>query len=514
MSEITQNIANEILFVGSIYKKPDLLIEYGAYVRSEYDFSDETAQFFYDNAVIMYYNHTQTFNKTTLSTFFAENTERLNQFKKYGGLKLLKQWMDLAVVEDFEKTFEVLKKYSLLREYEKQGYNVEKIVNYPKFEMMTAADIYKAVRGMVDRVHTVILTNNEGVVLNNDMTGMVDQCLVTPDMGIYMPFPILNDSFRGIKLSTMMCVGMLSNSGKSRFMFRLLANLALVKKQKVGILLNEMNVAQMKRCLLISVINNDEFKALHGIDVTKKEKEFALGLYHDNHGELIYRERDDWGDYTESVEEYQHRLEVESEEYNKVKAVAKWIEEQTEGLIYANDISSCYDDKSLEYEIRKMNLIHGVKYVFYDTLKSDVKLTGEWAALKATTTMLSQLTRELNIFLYGSIQLTDETNYIKPHELNSSSIANAKQLKHVLDSLLLFKEIAPHEKSKYQYLQHNPDFGSPVPCDLDENKRYYACVVDKNRDGDKKKLVFEVNLNLNTWTELGELLIKRTARSD
>lgn len=508
MSEQTCNVTNEVLFVGSIYKQPDLLIEYSSYIRSQYDFSDEATQFFYDCAEIMYLNHTQTFNQTTISTFFASDTERLNRYKKYGGYKTIQKWIGLAVVEDIEKTFEVLKKYSLLREYERQGYNVEKILAYPKFEIMKAADIYRAVRGLVDRVHTVILTNQEGVILNNDMESLVDGCLITPDMGIHMPFPILNDCFRGIKKESMMCVGMLSNAGKSRFMFRLLANLALVKKQKVGVLLNEMSIDRMKLCLLTTCINNEEFKVLHGIDIKKKEKEIALGIYHDNNGEVIYRERDEWGEFTESVEEYKARLQEQSDEYNKVIEIAKWIEQQTKGLIYAKDVSSAYDDKTLEYEIRKLNLVNGVEYFFYDTLKNDTSKEGEWAALKATTTILSQLTRELKIFLYASIQLTDETQFIRPHELNSSNIANAKQLKHVLDNLLLFKEISPNEKGKYQYLQASQDWGSPVAIDLDENKRYYSCVIDKNRDGDKKKVVFELNLNLNTWIEKGELIPK------
>ena len=50
--EIISNITNEILFVGSIFKKPDLFIEYGHNVRSKYDFYDEATKFFYDNAEI------------------------------------------------------------------------------------------------------------------------------------------------------------------------------------------------------------------------------------------------------------------------------------------------------------------------------------------------------------------------------------------------------------------------------------------------------------------------------
>ena len=51
--EVVSNITNEILFVGSIFKKPDLFIEYGHNIRSKYDFYDEATKFFYDNAEIL-----------------------------------------------------------------------------------------------------------------------------------------------------------------------------------------------------------------------------------------------------------------------------------------------------------------------------------------------------------------------------------------------------------------------------------------------------------------------------
>ena len=509
MSEVISNITNEILFVGSIYKNPDLLVEYGTYVRSKYDFADEATRFFYDNAEIMYKNHSQTFNKTSILTYFSSEPEKLSQYKKYGGYKIISQWTELAITDDIAKTFEVLKKYSLLREYQRQGFNIERIVKHKKFDTFTANDIFRLVRGMADKVHTVIMTSNESEILNVHMTDVVNQHLEVPDMGIPIPYPILNDLFRGIKYQTMMCVGMLSNAGKSRFMFTIIAYLALVKKQKIGVLLNEMTVDSMKLCLLVSCINNPWLQELHGIKIAKKEKEIALGLYRDSKGEFIYRKRDKMGNFTESIQDYQSRLSTESDEYKNVCKVAAWIESETEGLIFAKDISTGYDDKSLEHEIRKMNMVNGIRLFFYDTLKSDTSSTGDWAALKVTTTILAELTRELNCFIYSSIQLTDETNYIKPHELTSSQISASKTIKHVLDELILCKEITAAEKSKYRYIQDDEDYGEPAPVELPDDKRVYCFVVDKNRSGDKKRLAVAVDLNLNTWQELGEIALRK-----
>lgn len=291
-------------------------------------------------------------------------------------------------------------------------------------------------------------------------------------------------------------------------MCKLIAYVTLVKKEKVFVLLNEMTVDEMRYALLTTVINNPEFQELHGIQISKIEKEITLGLYKDTNGNLIYRNRYKDGSFSESVNEYKQRIISNSPEHRNIRKIATWIESETEGLIFTKDISGAYDDKTLEFEIRKASITKGIHYFFYDTLKQDTAVMGDWAALKATATKLSELTKQLDIFIYSSIQLTDDANTIDPESLNSSLIANAKQIKHVLHTLILFKEINKRKLNKYQYLATNSDWGDPSLHDLDENKRYGIAVIDKNRFGDKKKLVFEFDLNRNVWIEQGEMYSK------
>ena len=498
------------MFVGAIYKNPELFIEYSQTIRSQYDFSDEATKFFYDSAEIMYSTRTQTFNKTTISTFMAEDMERLAQYKKFGGFKTLEEWIKLAIVDDMKNYFEILKKYSLLREYSRNGFDVSKIMTHKKFETFTALDIYRLIRSKADRIHTVILSNSETEILNSNIKSTLLQCMEKPDMGIKIPFPIMNDIFRGFKLQSVMAIGMLSNAGKSRFMTKLFAYIALVLKEKVFVMLNEMSVKEMRYALITTVINNPEFQEVHGIKLNKKEKEITLGLYKNKNGDLITQEVDEWGEPAETVEEYIKRVSENSEEFNQIMKIADWIESELNEHIIIKDVAGSYDDKSLEFELRKAALTHGAKYWFYDTCKQDVKDTGDWAAMKATVTKLTEISKELNMFGYLSIQLTDDTNFIKPDELNSSNIANCKGLKHVLYTLILFKEIVQSEFKKYGYYINtlNNDWGEPMLKDLDVKKRYYCGCVDKNRFGKRTKLLFELDLDLNTWTELGELVKK------
>jgi replicative DNA helicase len=503
--DLISNVQTEVLYVGSIYKQPDLLVNYGQYIRSKYDFYDEVTRFFYDAAEIIYKTRSQTFNKVTVSTYFSEDNERLLQYKKYGGWKTIESWIKLAITDDISKYQNIIKKFSLLREYQRNGFDIKKIVEHKHFEEFTASDIYRLIRSKADRIRTVILTNQEAEILNSHIRDSLVSCMKKPDLGVSLPFPILNDIFRGFKLGSTMAVGMLSNAGKSRFMTKLIAYLTLVKRERVFVMLNEMGVDDLRKCLITTCINNEEFQKIHGIKLKKPERELSLGLYKDCKGEYIYQQIDSEGNSKETIEQYIQRVAANSNEYIKIMQIADWIESETNELIMVKDMAASYDDKTLEFEIRKANLTYGVKYFFYDTCKQDVQSTGDWAALKATVTKLTDLAKQLNMFGYLSVQLTDDTEYCKPDQVNSNNIANAKQIKHIVWTMLLFKEISSGDFHKYGYIQYDENWGENVECELKPGKRYYIANVDKNRFGCKKKVVFEVDLDLNTWIEIGEL---------
>lgn len=506
--EAVKNIQNEILFVGCVYKNPDIMIEYEHYIKEKYDFSDSATRFFYEVAKILILTRSQIPNKQNVITFCSENQERFIEFKNYGGYKTLESWQQLAIVEDVKSYFEILKKFSLLREYQRNGFNIEKIMNHKKFELFTALDIYKLIRGKADKIQTVILQNNEAEALNANIINTINACVETPQMGLLTPFPILNDVIRGLRTSHCLAVGMLSNAGKTRFMIRLIAYITLVMHEKVYILLNEMTIEEVRYALITTVINCPEFQELHGIKMTKREREITLGMYRDDYTHnFITMNTDDMGNFTESFSEYLARICESSTEYQNVMKIAEWVENQTSSLILAKDISSDYSDETLQFEIKKAKNFNQIKYVFYDTAKSDASDTGDWAAFKSTVTKLTELFKQLDMFGYLSIQLTDEAEYILPDELKSNHIANCKQIKHVIDSLILAKEIKQSEKSKYHYLAY-ADWGEKKFKELDEKKRYYVFNVDKNRAGRKPHLLFELDLDLNTWAEVGEIFKK------
>ena len=75
------NIQSEMMFIGALYKQPDLYVSYGGYMRSQYDFSDEACKFFYDMFEIMYKTFTQTIEEDKVNMFMSQSDERLRTYK-------------------------------------------------------------------------------------------------------------------------------------------------------------------------------------------------------------------------------------------------------------------------------------------------------------------------------------------------------------------------------------------------------------------------------------------------
>ena len=429
----------------------------------------------------------------------SQNADRLKTYRKYGGWKTISEWMTLANIEDFKNYFEIVKKYSLLREYHRRGYNVERIINHSKFNFMKASDIYKIIRSGADKISTQILSDEGATKMNKDNASFVKHLLIKPQMGLQMPFELLNELFMGFRLGKMFALGFLSNEGKTRLATFIACYIAFVKKQKVYFMANETSEEDMRSCILTTVINNDCFKEIHGVDIGQNERNIVLGIYKDKNGNLLKRNKD------ETEEEFIDRVQVSSPAFNNVLKVAEWLDNQTNTTIFFERLTD-YSNENLEFKIRNMNISKGIKYFVYDTLKG--YRDESWNILKQTATMLSDLMGELNCYLWADIQLTDDSVYTNIFDFSSNNIAGAKQMKHVLDYLILGKRLDKQEYHKYKIVPNDTAcWGSKSELDLDLHKVYYGLKIDKNRGGEKDKIpVVEVDLNKNIWKELGYLI--------
>lgn len=501
---LLRNIHNELLLVGSFYKSPDLYIKQGHFIRSKYDFSDEATKFYYDCFELMYKTYTQTIDEFKVNTFMTQDAERFKEYCKFGKFETIKAWMNMADLNDVDNYFNIVKKFSLVREYSRNGYPVEKIVSHPKFQTMTAEEVYRAIRSKADKINTIILCNKDSSVINSNATETIKGFLLKPQMGLEMPWRVPNDLYRGCRLGKVIFDGLLSNEGKTRKLMLLASYITMIKKEKFFLASNEMDEEDLRSCMITTVLNNKVFKDVHGVKLMKPEKEIVLGLYKDDNGKYLTRLVDSNGDFIESEEEFVKRVEKNSFEFREVSKVGEWVDATKDTQLFFMDVGMDYSDQKLEFEFRKHNTLYGVKYAGYDTLKGYG--TDDWQTVKQTATKLKELMKEIDMFLYSVFQLTDDSIEIDIFDFSSKNIANAKQMKHVVDHLSMGKKLLPNEYNKYRYVDINNSWGEPSELTLNTNKTYYGFKTDKNRGGNKADVaLFEVDLDYNIWNNIGVL---------
>lgn len=441
-----------------------------------------------------------------------EAKKSFNFAKDIDKIFALKQDYKLRVkgrVYNFENIYVELRKLFVLRKnYLRIPVKVvqDKIIdikNYKLYDQMSIEEVESAVN------QAEVTSKFKQSVLNVGVTDFLTDSSNNLSNGLELPFPILSHVFKGIRCGETSSFAMPSNAGKSRFTVNLATYLALVHKQKVLIISNEMSEEKMKLCLTTTVINNPEIQKLHGHHLRISEGELLELKFRPDKKEAVETDEDGYiaKSENETHEEYIEKLKKYSTDFLETLMITDWLSDQLSSYIHFINITDHTNDE-LNKVIKNYYYKDQIKYIFYDTLKADTEHIGNSDAVKKTATILSNLAQNFNIFIGSTMQLTE--NSTSPLNLDINDLSASSTVKEVLDTLCLIKQIHRDSLDDYEYSLNEVDTEF---FDLekfeDPNVRYYACVVDKNRAGSKPKVLFRLNLAYNSWQELGYLRLKQ-----
>lgn len=407
-----------------------------------------------------------------------------------------------AVFTKIKKLF-LLKKYYIKAPTKAIQNEVLEIKSFKRYKQMTVDELENIVSQIGIKRGISEGRLNEGVT---DFLLEGENSLTT---GISLPFKILTEVFKGIRVGETMAFAMPSNSGKSRFTINLAAHIAFVEKKKVLIISNEMSEEKMKLCLLTTVINNPQIQKEFGQKIRKSEGEILEFKYRpddkkkvkiDEKGFIVKEEGETQVDFVKKLRKY-------STEFKQVILATEWLERQKNTPICFMHVSD-YTNDDLYKIILNYYYKEGVEYVFYDTLKNDIQHIGDGEEIKKTATVLSNLAQKYKIFIGSTLQLLESTT--APINLTINDMAASRTVKEVLDTLCLFKQINNDFFDDYEYskIEESKQYKN-IEVFENPDVRYYACIVDKNRAGAKPKLLFRLNLAYNEWFELGHLRMKQ-----
>lgn len=505
------NHQNEMIVLGSLYASPE---EAGfTYIETikNSDFHDPAMRFYHELFNDYILNYSTDLTEAKMNMFASMNTARMQGYKKYGFYKTIKELMKFATSssEELKQQVGTLKKWSVLRGIDKNGYDVSRLLGHPQFHSLTADDCANLIRGNLDKVCSRIITGiDDPLDFADNVSSVIDSYLETPERGHQLVWNFLNKACAGIMPGDSMGVLAGSNMGKGRLLIWLAMHLVAMNDLRVGFLANEMSFESMRNAGLSVVFNSPLIQNLHGNKLSIEEKRFKTGAYKDANGNIIYRKMDSEGNVIETVEQFKQRLERESAEYRGVKDAAKWFEEKKSLLMFKN-VSADYSEAALQRTVRQMVLSRSTDVWFYDTLKhSSGSDLSKWSDFVQTTTKLCELNQTLKSAAIMSAQMNNSVFQTRPEDINSSSIASASYIFHLFDQMLAMIHLKPDMYGDY-VLRVKDKNGNIHDVDLNNNEHLTVISMLKNRRGSKAMYLIESDLDRNTWIEKNGIIVPK-----
>lgn len=462
------DVNTEMLIVGSLYKKPDLLLDYGHLIKSKYDFYHETTKFLYNGIYELYHYYTDNdISEAKINIFMNQDEKRKQYYKNIKGYETIKRAMSLSDENDFETYYNNLKKYSLLRELENKGFPSNKVVDKGLVPKLTPDQIIDGMEYQINTIMTEIGGVEDSVLLGENLLDRYNEWKKNPDYGVEIPFPYLNQLIRGWRLKKLLLTGMHSGCGKSRMTSKIACYVSIKLQEPVCLLINEQDRDEWEAMVLSAVVNNPEFGFISDVHQGVDETKIVTG----------------------TCNEWEDAL---------CKRAAKWIEENSQ--LYFMELHK-FDAKTLKRQIKRHKL-KSCNHFVYDTLKAP---DHDWQSFVKTGDMLKDISKELDVAIWATFQLTDDSLFNQV--LNSQAIASGKHIKHIADGLFMYRPMFRDEYDKFEVIIPDDGFNGERQEKPNKSHIYYIGWVDKNRGGaDKDKILLRVDKGKNYWEEIGVLI--------
>ena len=413
---------------------------------------------FYELLFVAIYNlHAQgcsNIDEFSIDSYLSTYTEQYKIFQNNcpSGLEYLSSAREMCSMENYDYYYHRLRKYTLLRYYEEQGYDTRKIYDstiidikqaekeQDKFDNYTENNIIDFVENSLITVPTMKYCNSTLTTdcqAGSGLDELVNSLMEVPDVGIPLNSMALNTITRGGRKGCLYMRSCPQGGGKSRMAagdackFAIPYYYDLDKKEWVYTGISEPTL------YMTTEMTPDEIQTLLIATISGVNEEHIL-----------------YGQYKEG-------------ELDRVYLANQYIKSSPLYICHIPDFS-IEDIKNI---VKKYNRENGIEYFFFDYIHSSLRLMTEVNSksgmglkehqlLLVFATELKKICQQLNIFMFTASQLNGEANnaIIKDQNL----LSGAKALANKLDVGFICMPPSKAELKKIESITHKI-IGCPVP---------------------------------------------------
>lgn len=450
------------------------------------DRTDFNTENFYELLFVAIYNlHMQgctTIDEFSIDSYLSNYKEQYSIFQENQGIEYLSNTREMATLENYDYYYHRLRKYSLLRYYEKQGLDTRFIYDSTiadtskmeseqiKFDNYTEQDIIEMVETtFVINPNMKYCTNtlSTDVQAGDGMTDLVNELMEVPDVGLALNNEGLNTVSRGARLGCLFMRSCPQGGGKTRMAAGDACKIAVPYFYDV----NTNQYVYTGNCEPTTIFSTempvDEIQTLLIAAVSKVNEEHIL-----------------YGTY-------------EKGELERVKQAISYIESSPLYIVHIPDFSI----EDIKNQIKKYNREFSVRYFFFDYIHTSLRLMAEVNSksgmglkehqlLLVFATELKTIAQQLDVFIYTASQLNGEAQNALYKDQNL--LAGSKALANKLDMGVISMSPTKAERKKIEAVLHRM-VNMPVP-----NMCHW---VYKVRRGRLTRIIIWTKIDLGTMTE-------------
>ena len=437
--------------LGCLMKDPTLVEDIDRPLDRE-DFNTET---FYDLLFVAIYNLSmqgcKTIDEFAIDSYLSGFKDQYRIFQENRGLEYLNNIKEYCSLENYDYYYHRLRKYSLLRYYEKQGLNTKFIYDtsvddfhaneeQQKFDNYTEQDIVSMVESsLVINPTMKYCTNTLTTEVQAAQGGieLIEDLMKIPDVGLPLNNNGLNTVARGARKGCLYMRSLLQGQGKSRLAAGDACKMAVPyiydkeKKKYVYTGLSEPTL------YITTEMPVDEIQTILYATISKVNEEHIL-----------------YGTY-------------EKGELKRVKQAIEYIESSPLYIVHIPDFS-IEDIKNI---IKKYNREFGVEYFFFDYISTSLRLMSEingksrmglkeHQLLLVFATELKTIAQQLDVFIFTASQLNGEAQIATYKDQNL--LAGSKALANKLDVGIISMRPSRSEQEKLETILQRK-FNIPMP---------------------------------------------------
>lgn len=447
---------NEI--IGYLLKKPSLFLE-PDFALSIDDFTNQRNKLVFAVLSNMALQGAETITPYDIDRELKNFPMQYTQYNSAGGIEgILSIVLDDDKVIDntvFNILYQRLKKYSILRDFEKAGISTQDIYNNDcfdnsdikeRFETSSQEDFIKHIKSKLNDIEEKYQNKNaeKGISVADGLRNLIEEYKITPAVGATLDGDLYNYAVRGARLGKMYLTSSPSGMGKTRRMVGQACALALPYLNKNGTIVTkeqyypalfistEQSVREIQTLVLAYVSNVPEDKITDGL------------------------------------------INCSTDELERIELAIKIIDLFKDYLMLeqiADPTIGTLKSKVLQYIYKK-----NVRYVFFDYIFTSSGLMGEFAATRlredVILLMMSNALKEIattyDVFVMSGTQVSGD--YSKPGFRGMNFIRGSKAIADKIDAGDITIRLMPEEQQEIESIIQTIGIIPNVVTDIYKNR--------------------------------------------